>query len=178
MAKLRKFVCYRAIDRPNTRKSKYRKKSFVRGAPVCRIVKFNIGNLSADFEYRFDLFTKEEMQVRDNAIESARLTATRTLEKILGKKGFRLQIRVFPHHILREHALASGAGADRFSSGMAHSYGKPAGNAAQLTVGQALISVFVNENGTKIARNALKKANRKLPMNCGISETKLVQKTI
>ena len=150
MARLRKFVCYRGIDRPNTRKSKYRKKSFVRGAPVCRIVKFMIGNLQGKFAYRVDLCTKEVMQVRDNALESARLATNRTMEKAIGKSGFRLQIRVYPHHVLREHALASGAGADRFSSGMAHSFGKPAGNAAQL-----------------------KKANYKLPFKTRVQVEKL-----
>ena len=173
MAKLRKFVCYRRIERPNTRKSKYRKKSFVRGAPVCRIVKFNVGNLTKEFPYRVDLCTKQEMQVRDNAIESARLVANRTLEKVLGKSGFRLQVRVYPHHILREHALATGAGADRFSSGMAHSFGKPSGNAAQMRLGQELLSVYVNENNIALARTALKKAIHKLPFKGSVITTKL-----
>ena len=173
MAKLRKFVCYRKLERPYTRKSKYRKKSFVRGVPVCRIVKFNVGNLKGNFSHRLDLFTKKAIQIRDNALESARLACTRTMEKEVGKVGFRLQIRVYPHHVLREHALASGAGADRFSSGMAHSYGKPAGNAAQLKKGQKVLSVFVNEVNVPLAREAFRKANTKLPTKCGVSVTKL-----
>jgi large subunit ribosomal protein L10e len=111
--------------------------------------------------------------VRDNALEAARLTMTRTLERTLGKSGFRLQVRVYPHHVLREHALASGAGADRFSSGMAHSFGKPIGNAAQLKENQPIYSVFVNEPNIKIARQALRKANRKLPCKTVITMTKL-----
>ena len=173
MARLRKFVCYRQLERPYTRKSKYRRKSFVRGAPVCRIVKFNVGNLTDDFPYRLDLVSTKDMQVRDNSIESARLTTTRTLEKVLGKKGFRIQVRPYPHHVLREHALASGAGADRFSSGMAHSFGKPIGNAVQLEEGQKLMSVFVSESGITLARNALRKANCKLPFKFKIELTKL-----
>ena len=173
MAKLRKFVCYRKLDRPNTRKSKYRSKSFVRGGPVCRVVKFNIGNLKGKFTHRVDLSTKQVMQVRDNALESARLAANRTLEKALGKSGFRLQVRVYPHHILREHALASGAGADRFSSGMAHSFGKPAGNAAQLKKGQIVLSVYVNEPNILLAKKALKKSNHKLPFKSAITFTKI-----
>lgn len=173
MAKLRKFVCYRRLKRPNTRKSKYRRKSFVRGAPVCRIVKFNIGNLKSKFNYRLDLETKIDMQVRDNALESARLTANRTMEKAIGKSGFRLQVRVYPHHVLREHALATGAGADRFSSGMAHSFGKPAGNAAQLRKGQKVLSIFVNEANIDLARKAFTKCNHKLPFKTSISVNKL-----
>ncbi len=173
MARLRKFVCYRKLERPYTRKSKYRKKSFVRGAPVCRIVKFNIGNLKAKFSHRLDLYTKKDIQIRDNALESARLACTRTMEKEVGKTGFRLQIRVYPHHVLREHALASGAGADRFSSGMAHSFGKPVGNAARLREGQPILSIYVNEPNIVLARKAMKKANSKLPVTCGIKLEKL-----
>ncbi len=166
MARLRKFVCYRHLERANTRKSKYRKKSFVRGAPVCKIVKFNVGNLSSKFTHRLDLFVKDGLQIRDNAIESGRTTATRLLEKTLGKNAFRLQVRPYPHHILREHALAAGAGADRFSSGMAHSFGKPIGNAMRLKDNQIIMSVYVNENNLSVAREAMKKANYKLPCKC------------
>lgn len=173
MARLRKFVCYRYIERPNTRKSKYRKKSFVRGNPVCKVIKFNLGNLNGKFSHRLDLYVKEPLQIRDNALESGRTTATRLLEKTLGKNGFRLQVRVYPHHILREHALAAGAGADRFSSGMAHSFGKPVGNAVQLKDKQVVFSVYVNEQHINVARQALKKANYKLPTNCGILVYKL-----
>ncbi|MFH2021205.1 MAG: 50S ribosomal protein L16 [archaeon] len=173
MAKIRKGCTCRNIERPNTRKSKYRKKSFVRGAPVCKIVKFNVGNLTSDFKYRVDLCSKEHVQARDNGIEAARTTANRTLEKVLGKVGFRLQVRVYPHHVVREHALASGAGADRFSSGMAHSFGKPVGNSAQLKVGQIVMSAYVNENGIDLARKAFRRANNKLPMTTTVAVKKL-----
>jgi large subunit ribosomal protein L10e len=95
------------------------------------------------------------------------------LEKTLGKNGFRLQVRPYPHHILREHALAAGAGADRFSSGMAHSFGKPAGNAVRLKAGQIIISIYVNEANVALAREAIDKANYKLPKNCRILVNKL-----
>ncbi len=173
MARLRKFSAYRSLERPNTRKSKYRKKSYVRGAPTCKIVRFNMGNLKADFAYRVDLKVKTALQIRDNALEAGRQTATRKLERTLGKNGFRLQVRVYPHHVLREHALASGAGADRFSSGMAHSFGKPVGNAAQLDKNQVIMSVYVNEPGIDVARAALKKANYKMPTSCSIEVEKL-----
>ena len=174
MARIRKGVCYRKIERPNTRKSKYRKKSFVRGAPVCRVVKFNVGNLTSEFTHRVDLCSKEHVQARDNGLEAARTTANRTLEKVLGKTGFRLQVRVYPHHVLREHALASGAGADRFSSGMAHSFGKPVGNAAQLKVGQIIMCAYVNDAGIDVARKAFRRANCKLPLQTAITVKKLV----
>ena len=118
MAKTRKGVSYRRIDRPYTRKSKYRKLSYVRASPNSKIVKYNMGDLSREFPVQVDLNVRESLQLRHNALESARLTSNRTLEKTLGKKGFYLHLRVYPHHILRENPLASGAGADRMSTGM------------------------------------------------------------
>ena len=71
-----------------------------------------------------------------NKIESCRTVVNRILEKELGKEEYYLHLRLYPHHILREHALASGAGADRMSSGMARPFGKPVHIAAQIRKGQ------------------------------------------
>ena len=88
MARLRKFVAYRKLERPYTRKSKYRKKSFVRANPQCKIIKFHTGNPSRKFTYCLDLLSDEAIQIRDNAIESARLTINRALEKYPGNADF------------------------------------------------------------------------------------------
>jgi large subunit ribosomal protein L10e len=63
--------------------------------------------------------------------------------------------------------LASGAGADRLSTGMAHSFGKPIGIAAQVSKGQAVFSINTTKANTNLARAALKSASYKLP--CGFS---------
>lgn len=170
MARIRKFVAYRDIDRPNTRRSKYRKKAFVKANPNCKVVKFNIGNTKKKFPVSLLLNSKRHLQIRDNALESARQTATRHLEKNLGKNGFMLHIRVYPHHVLRENPLASGAGADRFSTGMQKSFGKPIGIAAQVRIGQTVMSVHVDKENLSIAKEALKKADHKLPIQCSIVE--------
>ena len=70
--------------------------------------------------------------------------------------------------MLREHALASGAGADRFSSGMAHSFGKPIGVAARVKKGQTLFQVSVDKQNLEIAKQALERASKKLPCSCAI----------
>jgi large subunit ribosomal protein L10e len=168
MARLRKFVAYRALDRPNTRRSKYRKKSFVKSNPSCKVVKFNIGNLRKDFPVKVHLVSKSDLQIRDNALEAARQTATRALEKVLGKTGFNLQVRVYPHHVLRENPLASGAGADRFSTGMAKSFGKPVGIAAQIKTGQKIFTVGVDKENLATAQKAMKRAYYKLPTACRV----------
>src|SRR5512141_458530 len=125
MAKLRKACAYRRVERPYTRKSKYRAKSYVRANPHNLIVKYEMGDTSRQFPLKVQLQSKEAIQLRHNALEAARKSSNRLLEEKLGKKGFRFTLKVFPHHVLRENPLASGAGADRMSTGMAAAFGKP-----------------------------------------------------
>jgi large subunit ribosomal protein L10e len=165
MAKKRKFCAYRALERPYTRFSKFKKMSFVKAKPVCRIVRFITGPSNKKFAYSLKLISKSSLHIRDNAIESARLTANRLLEPELGKNGFRMAVRVYPHHILRENPLAAGAGADRMSTGMKCSFGKTIGVAARVKKGQAVFSIEVNKNGLELAKRALKRASYKLPAN-------------
>ncbi len=168
MARLRKAVCYRKLERPYTRKSKFRQKSFIRANPNTNIAKFQTGNNKKDFLYSLNLLTKQEMQIRSNALESARMTSNRLLEKSLGKNDYLLKMRVYPHHVLRENPIAAGAGADRFSTGMKKSFGKPIGVAARLKEGQAIFEVGVNKEGIKTAKQALERASKKLPCGCRI----------
>ncbi|MBN2881297.1 50S ribosomal protein L16 [Candidatus Woesearchaeota archaeon] len=163
MARLRKFVAYRRIERPYTRKSKYRKYSYVRANPNNKIIRFDMGELKQTFPKRVDLVSKTDLQIRHNALESARQTANKHLEKTLGKTGYHFKIRIYPHHVLRENALASGAGADRLSTGMKHSFGKPIGIAAQVNEGQSIFSVDVQEKDILVAKKAMERAIKKLP---------------
>jgi len=166
MAKLRKFVAYRGLERPYTRTSKFKTKSYIRMSPNVKIVRFDTGDASKIFGFTLNLLSKSALQIRDNALESARQTSNKLLESHLGLNGFHLRVKVYPHHVLREHALASGAGADRFSSGMAHSFGKPMGVAARVKKGQVLFQVNVDKQNIEIAKQALERASKKLPCSC------------
>jgi large subunit ribosomal protein L10e len=168
MARLRKFNAYRSLERPYTRFSKYKKLSYVRSRPVCKIVRFDVGDVAKKFQFTLDLVSKTDLQIRDNAIESARQTANRLLEKNLGKSGYRFMTRIYPHHVLRENPLAAGAGADRLSTGMAHSFGKPIGIAAQVKKGQPLFTIQITKEQVALARQALKRASYKIPCSCSI----------
>ena len=170
MAKLRKFCAYKRLERPYTRTSKYRKKAFIRARPHSKIVKFYMGNTSKKFDVTFDLISKNDLQIRHNAFESARLAANRHLEKNLGKTGFFLHLRQYPHHILRENPLASGAGADRMSTGMKMSFGKAIGVAAQIRKGTELFTVGVPKGQENTAKAALQKCASKLPCKCTIQQ--------
>jgi large subunit ribosomal protein L10e len=163
MAKLRKFVAYRRLERPYTRRSKYRKYSFVRANPANKIIRFDMGDQKATFDTRVDLVSKTDLQIRHNALESARQVTNKILEKAIGKSAFFFKIRIYPHHVLRENALASGAGADRLSTGMKHSFGKPIGIAAQVREDQIIFSVSVNKKDIPVAKKALESSRVKLP---------------
>lgn len=163
MAKVRKFCAYRRTKRPYTRISKFREKSFIRTNPNIRITKFEMGTPSKKFQYTLSLLSKSDLQIRDNALESARQTANKLLETNIGLAGFFMKIRVYPFQVLRENPIASGAGADRFSTGMQKSFGKPVGNAAVIKKGKTIFEVRVNKNHVPLAKKALKRAIGKLP---------------
>lgn len=172
MARLRKFVSYRRLERPYTRTSKFKSKSYIRMTPNPKVVRFDIGDPNKNFQFTLNLLSKSDLQIRDNALESARQTSNKLLESYLGLNGFHMKIKVYPYHVLREHALASGAGADRFSSGMAHSFGKPIGVAARVKKGQTIFQVSVDKENLDIAKQALERASKKLPCSCTIQVIK------
>jgi len=171
MARLRKGVAYRSLERPYTRYSKFRKKSYIRATPNIKVVKFDMGNLTRKFNHQVDLITKDGIQVRQEGMEAARRTCNRHLEKSIGRQNFHFKIRVFPFHVLRENPIAKGAGADRFSTGMSHSFGKPVGMAAQVKAGQKLFTVYTTGDNVRHAMDALKKANYKLPCACRVQSS-------
>ncbi len=167
MARQRKFCCYRDFKRAYTRFSKYKKLCYVRARPANRISRYT-GGTQGELPVNVHLITKSDLQIRDSALESARQTSNRTLEGALGKTGYFFQMRVFPHHILRENPLASGAGADRLSTGMAHNYGKPIGIAARIKKGKPIFTVKTTKEHIDLARRAMKRAAYKLPCACSV----------
>ena len=168
MAKLIRAVAWRRLERPYTRKSKFRKHNYVRSVPNSKIVKFNMGNLQADFPYTLLLRAGTDIQLRHNALEAARQSSNRYLEKNLGRQAYRLVVRPYPHHILRNNPLAAGAGADRMSTGMSRSFGKAVGIAAQVKKEQAIFEVNVGKAHIQQAKDALNRARNKFPCGCRI----------
>jgi large subunit ribosomal protein L10e len=167
MAGIKKFSCYRKVKRAYTRKSRYKVKGYVKATPVCKMQKFNFGDNKREFPCKVFLVSKERIQVRHNAIESARTSVVRRLTEYLGKD-YHFQIRAYPHHVLRENKMITGAGADRMQTGMQRSFGKAVGLAAQLRDGTPIFCVYVEKNGIAKARTALRSATPKLPGRCAI----------
>lgn len=163
MAKLIRACAWRRLERPYTRKSKYRAKAYVRATPQNKVVKFEMGNLSKEGPMVVLLRSKVDVQIRHNALESARKSANRVLENKLGRSAYKLKFRVFPHHILRNNPLASGAGADRMSTGMKMSFGKAVGIAARIYQDQPILEVHCEKKDIPTAKLALTRARHKFP---------------
>lgn len=171
MARIRKFAAYRRIERPYTRTSRYKGKAYVKISPNIKVIGFEMGSPKKSFKYTLNLVSKDNLQIRDNALESAKQTSNKVLESTLGLSNYHLKLKPYPHHVLRENPLASGAGADRFSTGMQKAFGKPIGNAAQIKKGATIFQVSVNENNLGLAKTALIRASKKLPGSCMIQTT-------
>lgn len=168
MATLRKFVSFRSLDRPYTRKSKFKKKNYIKSIPHHKIAKFDVGNKTrGHWQYKVKLISKDTLQIRHNAFESARQLINRHLQEKLGATNYYLKVNLYPHQALRENRMLTGAGADRMQTGMAHSFGKVVGSAARVKRGSALFTAHVDEGGKAIAEQIMKKANSRLP--CHIS---------
>jgi large subunit ribosomal protein L10e len=165
MAGIRPAKCYRWDSPAFTRVSNNPSDSFITGIPASKLTNFNMGNVSGDFDTEASIIYKEDIQIRHNALEAARIQAQKTLEKDIGIANYFFKVRLYPHHIMRENVQASGAGADRVSDGMRHAYGKPIGRAARVNRSQKLFSIYFNNNEQRLAlvKKALVGANHKLP---------------
>jgi len=142
----------------------YTRMKYIRGSPVSKVSKFNMGDLAVNFPFKIYLLASERVQIRHNALESARVAANKILTEKYGETGFRISLHPYPHIILRENKMIATAGADRLQEGMRRSFGKPTGRAARVDVGQVILSVHVNREGVEAAKAACKVASTKLPM--------------
>lgn len=155
---------YRYVrGKPSTRKE------YMGGIPASRITQFVLGNKTEEFPMEISLHSLEKCNVRHNALESARITVNRTMEKKVGSANYRLSVRVYPHVILRENKQATGAGADRVSQGMRASYGKIVSVAAEVKPNQKIITIETTEQFVEDAKNALRKAGMKIPSPCKVN---------
>ena len=154
---------YRKISGPA-----YTRKYYMGGIPGSKISQFDTGNLSADFKVAVSLNVDEACQIRHTALEAARIAANRYLMKSTGRLNFRLKLRVYPHQVLRENKMATGAGADRVQDGMRRAFGKAVGTAARVASDQKVFTVFVNPPNFLKAKEALRRASMKVPPPCRI----------
>lgn len=160
----------RRLERPYTRVSERNpNKSYVKGVPFPKIHQFEMGNKGYSFETSLYLVSKASGQIRENALEAGRIIAHKFLEKKLGNQNYFLKILKYPHHVLREKPIATGAGADRYSRGMAQAFGKPVGRAVRILKDEKLVEVRINKDKIREAKEALRRFASKLSVPFRIS---------
>lgn len=169
---LRKGSAYsKRYARPYTRVSKKSGKSYIKTVPNAKIVKFKMGDIkgfdNGKYPIQIHVISKENIQLRDNAIEAVRQYFNRFLQIRVGKE-FYLEVKVHPHHILRENKMLTGAGADRMQTGMSRAFGKTMGRAALVKIGQTLFILGVKTPKQEIeARKLIRSAKARLACKVG-----------
>jgi large subunit ribosomal protein L10e len=160
---LRPAKCYTALKGPA-----YTRREYVGSGLQPKVVRFRMGNPHGDFDVEVKLVAKEAGQLRDNALEAARLMASKFLTMQLTEQGYYLIIHPYPHHILRENKMMAFAGADRLQDGMRLAFGDPVGLAARVFEGSVVMSVRAKKDKVEVVKQALKRAASKLPVPCRI----------
>ncbi|MEK6906914.1 MAG: 50S ribosomal protein L16 [Nanoarchaeota archaeon] len=163
MAGLRKGHCYSKITRAYTRYSRVKAKNYVKAIPTNKIVRYEMGDPAKTFQYQVSLVSKTDHQIRHNALEATRQLINRRMYSKLGPKGYFFKLLKYPYHILRENKMIGGAHADRLQTGMAHSFGKPVGLAAQAEKNSIIFFARVDENGVETAKSALSLGRPRMP---------------
>ncbi|AKB85960.1 50S ribosomal protein L16 [Methanococcoides methylutens] len=149
---------YRNVkSRSNTRRK------YMGGVPGSHVIHYDMGNKTAEFPIKITLIADEKCQIQHKALEAARITANRAMTSAAGRAGYHIKLRVYPHEVLRENKQATGAGADRVSSGMRAAWGKNVGTAARVSAGQKIFTISMNKEHFPMAKDALRKAGQKLP---------------
>jgi len=145
-----------------TRYSKRRpRKSYVKSMPHKNLNTFETGVMKEDYDALIQLISKDTVQIRDNAIEAARQTLNRHLDRNLNAS-YKFKVKKYPHQILRENRMLSGAGADRISKGMRKSFGKPSDLAARFKPNDIVFEVYTYSNKFDVVSEAYRKAGQKL----------------
>eukprot|EP00587_Corethron_hystrix_P009633 CAMPEP_0113305788 /NCGR_PEP_ID=MMETSP0010_2-20120614/5287_1 /TAXON_ID=216773 ORGANISM="Corethron hystrix, Strain 308" /NCGR_SAMPLE_ID=MMETSP0010_2 /ASSEMBLY_ACC=CAM_ASM_000155 /LENGTH=217 /DNA_ID=CAMNT_0000160301 /DNA_START=133 /DNA_END=786 /DNA_ORIENTATION=+ /assembly_acc=CAM_ASM_000155 len=155
----RPFRCYRY-----QKNKPYIKSRYCRGVPESKIRIYDVGHKKAlvdTFPFVAHLACDEKQQISSEALEACRVAVNKHLTKTIGKDGYHIRMRVHPFHVIRANKMLSCAGADRLSSGMRHSYGKPIGVAARVNIGQILLSVRAKDVNEKHVIEAIRRGKFK-----------------
>lgn len=146
----------------------YSRRDYIRKIPASRIVQYDMGNLTDEFPVAVSLAVKDPARIRHNALEAARIASNRLMQRKAGRLGYHLKIRVYPHNIVRENPMATGAGADRVQDGMRKAFGKPVSAEAVVNRNQRIITIDTNKKNFLDAKESLRRASMKIPVSCKI----------
>jgi len=145
-----------------TRYSRSRpRKSYIKAMPHQDLNVFRMGVDKKDYDTTVSLVCDKDIIIRDNAIESARQTTNKQLEKAMAGDYY-FVVRIFPHHVIRENKMIAGAGADRLQKGMRRSFGRPVDKAARVHRGTDVFTIRCRKQKLGDVRIAFTRAMKKL----------------
>lgn len=150
----------------------YTSKKFAPGAPNPKVARFTTGKYRDDYDYTFKLISEGRVQIRHNALEAARVAASKKVA-LVGEENFLLKVVTYPHVILRENKMIATAGADRLQEGMRKAFGKPIGLAARVEIGTTVLELSLKAENYEKGKEAMKAAATKLPMKTRMEIVKL-----
>ena len=150
----------------------YTSKKFAPGAPNPKVARFTTGKSRPDYDYLFRLISEGKVQIRHNALEAARVAASKKVT-LIGEENFLLKVVSYPHLILRENKMIATAGADRLQEGMRKAFGKPIGLAARVDIGDTVLELSLKAENFEKGKEAMKAASTKLPMKTRMEVVKL-----
>jgi len=137
------------------------KKNYIRALPHTSLLVFNMGKIDPSYDVKVTLNTTYPIQLRSNALEAARQIVNKYMETH-APNGYSFKILVYPHNVIREHRMATGAGADRISQGMMNAFGKPIGLAARLIRDQPIFMIKTKKANLPFVDEAFRRARSKL----------------
>ena len=120
-----------------------------------------MGTRKDTYDLDVTLRPMQPIQLRSNALESARQVTNKYLETEI-PLNFSLSVLVYPHNVIREHKMATGAGADRISRGMSQAFGRPVSVAARIREGQPIFVIRTAKANRAVAVEAFRRAASKL----------------
>ncbi|MBS3069181.1 50S ribosomal protein L16 [Candidatus Micrarchaeota archaeon] len=139
------------------------RKSFVKAMPHLSLNVYMMGQ-KGSYDTQMDLVAGGDIQLRDNALESARQAANKYLEKVMLNQYF-FRILVYPHNVIRENKMIAGAGADRLQKGMRKSFGRSTDRAARIQEGQTVFTIKAKKTNVPQIMEAYRRAKSKLSGN-------------
>ena len=163
-------VYAKARDRANVHV--YRKCVRTKCNVPMRIVHFNSGNSSLLKQpTRIAIYSKSKVQVPEKVYETFRLSVLKNIENVCLnslKTDYCIVFHKYPHQLLRFHAIASGAKADRISEGMSNAFGTNFMKASKIKKGDLFFSTYLSQKYVSNFINLIKQMKKscaKLPFN-------------
>ncbi len=137
------------------------RKNYIKALPHTSLLIFKMGAEKDGYDITMRLRANQDIRLRSNALEAARQAANKYLEREI-PNNYLLRVIPYPHDVLREKRMATGAGADRISQGMSLAFGSPSGVAARVYEGGDVFELKTFSSNKKIAYEAMKRAASKL----------------